>query len=218
MSQNNFNDVKKTKKKVNFLIISLMVLLIGGGLIYGGYTYLENQRIEREIAEKLAEEQARILEEEKLEKARVDKALEQPYLYWDLTYTSANDNGTYSAYYAYDEANNVAYFDQMCVIVGVSPVKNVDSEYFIEDTIDGGKFKFNLNEFYINGYTPIKNKGNCAWRINDSKIQYNSEFELSSGESALLLFKIKVSDLKQTSSDFTYKYITITTLNTSKIE
>lgn len=212
------NEVKQTKNRINTLFVVLIVLVIGAGSIYGIYTYLENQRIEREIAERLAEEQARILEEEKAEKARVDKALEQPYLYWDLTYTSANDNGTYTAYYAYDEANNVAYFDQMCVIVGVSPVKNVDSEYYLDDTIDGGKFKFNLNEFYINGYTPIKNKGNCSWRIKDYKIQYNSEFELSSGESSLLLFKIKVSDLQQSSSDFTYKYITITSLDTSKIK
>ena len=49
------NEVKQTKKRLNTLFVVLIVLVIGAGTIYGIYTYLENQRIEREIAERLAE-------------------------------------------------------------------------------------------------------------------------------------------------------------------
>lgn len=209
------SEVKQTKKKSNVLFIVLIVLLIGAGSIYGIYTYMENQRIEKE----LAEEQARIQEEERIEKARVDKAIEQPLLYWDLTYVSPDNDDTYTTYYGYDEVNDVNLMDQICVIVGVSPMKDTNSEHYLDDSVDGGKFKFNLNEFYINGYTPLSdNPGNCTWNVKDYPIQYNSEFELANGESTLVLFKIKVSDLKHPAYDFTYKYMVITSLNTSTIE
>jgi len=197
---------KKSKLALILVIVSLVVVVTIGAV----YVYLENEKREAEIA--------RLEKLEREENERVNRALNDQLLYWDLEFASPDNNDTYVTYYPFDESTNTNIMDQMCIVVGVTANKRPASKFALDDSIDGGLFDFELSEFTLNDYTPLNSAEDCGWSLEDYQIEYNDTFSLLSGESRLVLFKLYLTDLTRDSYDFMYKYLSITSLNTSSLD
>lgn len=198
---------KKTKLGLIILIVSLVCVVTFGAI----YVYLDYVEREKELAEQLARE--------KVENERVERALSDQLLYWNLEFASPNNDGTYSTFYPYDEASNTVYYDRLCVLVGVKADKQDAGEFYLDDSVDGGLFNFNLSEFTINNYTPLNAPNqDCNWNLGNYTVEYADQFSLLDDESALVLFNIYLSDLSLDEYDFKYKYKVITILDTSSLE
>jgi uncharacterized Zn finger protein (UPF0148 family) len=206
----NSNKPIKPKKKSNLPLILIIVSLVVVVSVGAVYVYLENEKREAEIA--------RLETLEREENERVNRALNDQLLYWNLEFASPDNDDTYIAYYPFDESNNSYQMDQMCIIVGVTAHKQETGKFVLDDSIDGGLFDFKLSEFTINDNVPLSSNQECGWNVKDYPIEYNESFSLLSGESKLVLFKMYLSDLTWDSYDFKYKYSTITSLNTSNLE
>lgn len=205
ISNNPIKPKKKSKLPLILLIVSLGVVVLFGAV----YVYLENEKKEAEIA--------RLETLEREENERVNRALNDQLLYWNLEFASPDNDDTYMTFYPFDESVNDSQMDQMCVLVGVTANKRPDGKFVLDDSIDGGLFNFELSEFTINDYTPLNSAQECGWNIEDYQVEYNDSFSLLSGESRLILFKMYLTDLSLGSYNFMYKYKTITSLDTSSL-
>ena len=197
---------KKSKLALIFVIVSLVVVVTVGAV----YVYLENEKREAEIA--------RLETLEREENERVNHALNDQLLYWNLEFASPDNDDTYVTYYPFDESTNTNIMDQICIVVGVKADKLTEGEFVLDDTVDGGLFNFKLSEFTINGYSPLSGFAQeCGWNVKEYPIEYSDEFSIYEGESRFVIFKIYLSDLADDVYEFKYKYKGITTLNTSTL-
>ncbi len=203
------NNPIKPKKKSKLLLIIGLVCLVVVVLCGAVYVYLENEKKEAEIA--------RLETLERKENERVNRALNDQLLYWNVEFASPDNDDTYKTFYPFDESVNDSQMDQMCVLVGVTANKRPSGKFVLDDSIDGGLFNFELSEFTINDYTPLNSAQECGWNLDDYQIEYNDAFSLLSGESRLILFKMYLTDLSLDSYNFMYKYLTITSLDTSSL-
>lgn len=200
----------KPKKKSKLLLIIGIVSLVVVVTIGAVYVYLENEKKEAEIA--------RLETLEREENERINRALNDQLLYWNLEFASPTYDDTYTTFYPFDDATNTDVSDQMCILVGVTANKNSKGKFVLDDSIDGGLFDFELSEFTINDYTPLNSAQECGWNLDDYQVEYNDSFSLYSGESSFVLFKMNLSDLTSDSYNFMYKYLTITSLDTSNLD
>ncbi|HET6784595.1 MAG TPA: zinc ribbon domain-containing protein [Erysipelotrichaceae bacterium] len=205
LSNNPIKPKKKSKLLLIIGIVSLVVVVLFGAV----YVYLENEKREAEIA--------RLETIEREENERVNRALNDQLLYWNLEFASPTYDDTYTTFYPFVGATNTDVSDQMCILVGVTANKNSKGKFVLDDSIDGGLFDFELSEFTINDYTPLNSAQECGWNIEDYQVEYNDSFSLYSGESSFVLFKMNLSDLTSDSYNFMYKYMTITSLDTSSL-
>jgi len=206
ISNNPIKPKKKSKLPLIIGIVSLVVVVLCGAV----YVYLENEKREAEIA--------RLETLEREENERVNRALNDQLLYWSLEFTSPENDDTYTTFYPFDEVSDTNQMDQMCIVVGVTANKRPESKFALDDSIDGGLFDFELSEFTINDYTPLNSAQECEWNLDGYQIEYNDTFSLLSGESRLILYKMYLSDLTSDSYNFMYKYMTITSLDTSSLD
>jgi len=197
---------KKSKLALILVIVSLVIVVSVGAV----YVYLENEKREAEIA--------RLETLEREENERVNRALNDQLLYWSLEFASPSNDDTYTTFYPFDDVSDSNQMDQMCIVVGVTANKRPESKFALDDSIDGGLFDFELSEFTINDYTPLNSAQECGWNLDGYKIEYNDTFSLLSGESTLILFKMSLADLTSDSYNFMYKYLTITSLDTSTLD
>lgn len=204
------NNPIKPKKKSKLLLIIGIVSLVVVVTIGAVYVYLENEKKEAEIA--------RLETLEREENERINRALNDQLLYWNLEFASPTYDDTYTTFYPFDDATNTDVSDQMCILVGVTANKNSKGKFVLDDSIDGGLFDFELSEFTINDYTPLNSAQECGWNLDDYQVEYNDSFSLYSGESSFVLFKMNLSDLTSDSYNFMYKYLTITSLDTSNLD
>lgn len=206
ISNNPIKPKKKSKLPLILGILGLVVVVTIGAV----YVYLENEKREAEIA--------RLETLEREENERVNRALNDQLLYWNLDFASPDNDDTYVTYYPFDESTNTNIMDQICIVVGVKADKLTEGEFVLEDSVDGGLFNFMLSEFTINDYSPLSGSPQeCSWNVKEYPIEYNDEFSLYDGESRLVIFKIYLSDIAGDAYEFKYKYKGITTLNTSTL-
>lgn len=204
-SNNPIKPKKKSKLPLIIVLVSLVVVVLCGAV----YVYLENEKKEAEIA--------RLETLEREENERVNRALNDQLLYWGLEFASPTYDDTYTTFYPFNDATNTDISDQMCILVGVTANKKPEGKFVLEDSVDGGLFNFELSEFTINDYTPLNSAQECGWNLDDYQVEYNDSFSLYSGESSFVLFKMNLSDLTSDSYNFMYKYMTITSLDTSNL-
>lgn len=145
------------------------------------------------------------------EKQRVQRALDNPELYWVVEATG-------EAFVEYDDSyvdlqpnQNLIFIPAKfkCVVTEIKANKNRDSFYYIDDEYDNSKIELNLKDFSLYGTSPLISSSfsECLdLSFADIRIKYapilRNKFVLEEGKSRYILFEIPFA----TPNDINLKY------------
>lgn len=184
LGKNEFEITDNPSKVALYIFISIIILMIIGS-IFSNY----------QINEK----------ESNLSDSRIDRALNNPLLYWEYQFASPTHDNTYMTI----KKDNNKY----CFLVGVTFDKNIDSYYYLEDKYDDGEISIRTSDFRINQLYSFHGSRiyACQSMFDDFEIVTEYSYNVSEGESIYLLFEVDLSELTEPII-FKYKNIPITEL------